>query len=124
MTDARGQMADGPKVTQAQLIGAVRALVEQSHAVARARGFHSGHKSPAEALAFVMRNLGLALGYLKRGERLEEIKTGAGGKPMGFPVKLADAVIGICDIAAGCGIDLGDALARKTAWNAGRVRRG
>jgi hypothetical protein len=117
-------MSPTPKVTQDQLANAVRALAVQSHTVARARGFHAGNKSPAEALAFVMRNLGLALGYLKRGDRMGEIKTGAGGKPMGFPIKLADAVIGISDIAASCGIDLGEAVARKTAWNAARAKRG
>jgi hypothetical protein len=124
VTDVRGQMADAPKVTQQQLTVAMRALAAQSHTVARARGFHAGNKSPAEAVAFVIRNLGLALGYLKRGDRLTEIKAGAYGKPMGFPIKLADAVIGISDIAASCGIDIGEAVARKTAWNAGRVRRG
>lgn len=110
------------KITQAQLADAVRALCAQSHAVAQARGFH-GQKTPAEAVAMVMRNLGLALGYVKRGERLGDVKPGAGGKPLGFPIKLADAVIGISDIAAGCGIDLGEAVARKTAWNAARARR-
>lgn len=113
-----------PKITQAQLADAMRALAAQSHMVAQARGFHGGNKSPAEAMAFVMRNLGLALGYLKRGDRLAEVKIGAGGKPMGFPIKLADAMIGLSDIAAGLGIDLGDAIARKTAWNAARARRG
>jgi hypothetical protein len=112
------------KITPAQLADAVRALSAQSHMVARARGFHAGNKSPAEALAFVIRNLGLALGYLKRGDRLSDIKDGAGGKPLGFGIKLADAVIGICDVASACGVDLGDAIARKTEWNARRAKRG
>lgn len=118
------------KLSVAQLADAVRALAAQSHMVAQARGFHSGNKTPAESVAFVMRNLGLALGYLKPGEgrrgggSLSAIGIGKEGKPIGFPIKLADAVIGIADIAAGLGVDLGDAIARKTAWNANRVRRG
>lgn len=116
-------MQPQPKLSSAALADAVRTLSEQSHLVARARGFHAGNKSPAESVAFVVRNLGLALGYLKRGDRLTEIKEGAGGKPMGFSVKLADAVIGIADIAASLGVDLGEAIARKTAWNAARAKR-
>lgn len=117
-------MTESPKVTQAQLSDAIRALSAQSSMVARARGLHAGNKSPAESVAFIIRNLGLALGYVKRGERLDEIKTSATGKPVGFPAKLADAVIAIADLADSCGIDLGDAVARKTAWNASRARRG
>jgi ribosomal protein S18 acetylase RimI-like enzyme len=123
-------MQPQPKLSASQLADAVRALAAQSHMVAQARGFHSGNKTPAESVAFVMRNLGLALGYLKPGEgrrgggSLSSISVSKDGKPVGFPVKLADAVIGICDVAAACGVDLGDAIARKTAWNAARVRRG
>lgn len=122
-------MTEAPRVTQAQLSTAVRALAMQSHAVARARGFHAGNKTPAESLAFVMRNLGLALGYLKPGngrrgsENLREVVIGKEGKPIGFPIKLADAVIGLFDLAEGLGIDLGEAVARKTAWNASRAKR-
>lgn len=117
-------MPEAQKVTQAQVASVVNALAAQSHAVARARGFHAGNKSPAEALAFVMSKLGQGLRLLKRGERLTEIRTGASGKPLGFPIKLADAVISISDTAASLGIDLGDAVARKTAWNAARAKRG
>lgn len=117
-------MPETVKVTSAQLADVMRALCVQSHTVARARGFHSGQKSPAESIAFVIRNLGLALGYLKRGDRLTDTKVSATGKPSGFAMKLADAVIGIADVAAATGVDLGAAIAQKTAWNASRVRRG
>lgn len=117
------------KLSSAALADAMRALSAQSFLVAQARGFHAGGKTPAESLAFVIRNLGLALGYLKPGDGrrggagLRDITTGKDGKPLGFPIKLADAVIGIADIAGSLGVDLGDAIARKTAWNAARVKR-
>jgi hypothetical protein len=123
-------MPEAQKVTQAQATDAVRALQIQAFDAAQRRGFHAGNKTHAESLAFVVRSLGLAMGYLKPGKgrkgsaRLTEIETEADGKPVGFPIKLADAVIGILDCAASCGIDLGDAIARKTAWNAARAKRG
>lgn len=112
------------KISSSQLMDAMRAFAVQSHTVARARGFHAGGKDPAASLMFIVRNLGLAAGYLKRADRITEIKTGADGKPRGFPIKLADGVIGLFDLAEGLGIDLGDAVVRKTAWNAARARRG
>lgn len=117
-------MTEAPKVTQAQLSTAMRAFGVQCNTVARARGFHAGNKDPAAALMFVVRNLGLAAGYLKRADRVTEIKHGADGKPRGFPIKLADGVIALFDLAEGLGIDLGEAVARKTAWNASRAKRG
>jgi hypothetical protein len=44
------------------------------------------------------------------------------GKPEGFPVELADAVIRIADLADGLGINLSEGLALKMGYNQGRPR--
>ncbi len=38
-----------------------------------------------------------------------------------FEVELADALIRICDLAGGCGLDLGGAVAEKLAYNQARA---
>lgn len=45
------------------------------------------------------------------------------GKPEGFGVELADAVIRILDLAGALGIDLQDAMEKKHAYNAARPER-
>lgn len=40
-----------------------------------------------------------------------------GDKPEGFGIELADAVFRIFNIAADCGVDLEDCMARKHAYN-------
>lgn len=45
------------------------------------------------------------------------------GKPIGFPVELADALIRILDLGASLNIDLGVSVVLKMAYNTGRPYR-
>jgi hypothetical protein len=45
------------------------------------------------------------------------------GKPVGFPIELADALIRILDLAAGLGIDIEEAIRIKMDFNTTRPHR-
>ena len=53
----------------------------------------------------------------------DETYLGEGGKPEGFPIELADAVIRILDLCGWLEIDLATAMAVKHAFNATRPPR-
>lgn len=50
----------------------------------------------------------------------ETVRYSSEGKPEGFPIELADAVIRIFDLCGRLGIDLEGAIATKHAYNATR----
>jgi len=74
-----------------------------------------------EALCLVHAEVSEALEEYRRG-RLEPW-TGEGGKPEGFSVELADAVIRILDLSDALGIDLEAEIERKHAYNQTRPYR-
>ena len=78
----------------------------------------------------------IALIHSELSEALEEIRSArdsndyrqirtreSDGKPEGFAVELADAIIRIADLADGVGVDLSAALARKLAFNESRPHK-
>jgi NTP pyrophosphatase (non-canonical NTP hydrolase) len=50
-----------------------------------------------------------------------DVAMGAGRKPKGVPIELADVILKACEIAARYDVDLESAIERKLAWN--RTRR-
>lgn len=67
----------------------------------------------------VVNELGEAQEELRSGHAATEIYE-KDGKPEGYPIELADAVIRIMGIAGELGIDLNEAIETKQAYNAGR----
>lgn len=57
---------------------------------------------------------------LRDGHETNEIYFGAKGKPEGFVIELADAVIRIFDLAAELGLDIQAAIASKAEYNESR----
>lgn len=100
----------------------LRLLVEKSHELAKQKGWWTGlnHNIPEK----------LALIHSEISEALEELRSGDGvafrgiqpgnGKPEGFGIELADAVIRIADLCGYLGIDLEEAVRIKHQYNATR----
>jgi NTP pyrophosphatase (non-canonical NTP hydrolase) len=116
------------------LLGEWQAAV---HANSRAHGFwpeidDNGGPGTTESRAAVEKAipLKLALIHSEISEALEEYRggrllpyCGAGGKPEGFGVELADAVIRILDLAEALEIDLEAAIVDKHEFNVKRPYR-
>ena len=61
-----------------------------------------------------------AIEELRDGHGIREVYHSEGGKPEGFPIEIADAVIRLFDLAGLAGIDLGKAMREKLRYNASR----
>lgn len=92
------------------------------------KGFHgSDDCDPKDINLYWITKIALAIGELS--EAVEEIRAGHGvtekyekdGKPEGFPIELADAVIRILDLAEEAHIDLWDAIDEKLRYNNSRA---
>lgn len=70
-----------------------------------------------EKLLLVTSELTEAMEELRSGHKVDEIYTGDKGKPEGFGVEIADAVIRLFDIAGGVGIDLDALISQKMGYN-------
>lgn len=86
------------------------------HSLARANGFWDAESAPSEKLMLIVSELSEALEELRAGHSLTDMRD-EDGKPEGFPVEIADAVIRILDMCAGYGINIEAAIARKHAYN-------
>lgn len=101
--------------------------VTQIHELSRAKGWYDdAHNIPRDQLVIVK----LALIHSEISEVLECVRDGAmgtyrtsEGKPEGFPIELADALIRICDLAGFVGCDLEAAVYTKHAFNKTRPHR-
>lgn len=74
-----------------------------------------------EALCLVHSEVSEALEEYRRGKL--DPYLGIGGKPEGFGVEVADAVIRILDLCGALGIDLEEAMVRKHEYNQTRAYR-
>ena len=112
------------------------ALQAESYRVAEEHGFHDAQEAldPKVAAlyvrtALVIGELSEALEELRAGHQPWEVYYGADGKPEGFPVELADALIRLCDLAesvkrlspGGIPVPLGDVAEIKAAFNRTRT---
>ncbi len=110
-------------VSRPAVAGAVQALVNNCHGLAVSAGWwhdlHTGEK--------LERNVGemLCLTHSEISEAMEAHRKNAMDDHLpernGMEVELADALIRICDIAGGLGLDLAGAVADKLAYNATRA---
>lgn len=103
----------------------VRQLQIKAWTTAEAKGWHVCKVTPnylAAKLALVHSELSEALECL-RDHSHTEIWEGCGGKPEGFAVELADAMIRIADLAGIAGVDLSKAIERKLKHNETREYR-
>lgn len=108
---------------------AVRLWAEAAHAQSVKSGFYDN--DPPKDFEHITARVMLAVCELS--EATEELRklpsdpthtyASPSGKPEGFPVEIADAVIRIFDLCGWLGIDLAQAMAVKHAYNATRPRR-
>ena len=104
----------------------VASLVSESHRITRSKGWwENPDKNVGELLALVHSEISEALEvYRAYGvEGLSKIWLEADGKPEGFTIELADAIIRIADLCGGFDLDLEKALETKISFNESRPYR-
>jgi NTP pyrophosphatase (non-canonical NTP hydrolase) len=101
-------------------------LQEDSYRVSRDHGFWSTaeQQNIPSKIALAHSELSEALQCYREGQMALTFEydesAGINGKPEGFGVELADAIIRICDIAEYLGIDLTSLIELKQSYNEGR----
>lgn len=117
-------------INRAEVINELAGQIAQGN---RDRGFWDDYerevKNEATERAFVSQKVMLIVSELS--EAVEELRSGRDvtetymkdGKPEGFPVELADAMIRLLDLCGHVGIPVGDVLVEKVAFNATRGRK-
>lgn len=105
-----------------QAADALNALVAIAHGLAIEKGWHDGTpRNIGEALALVHSEISEALEAYRVGDM--DVRVSDTGKPEGFAIELADAVIRIADLCGLLGIRLGDAVRIKHQYNRTRPWR-
>ena len=97
-------------------------LQNDSHQQAVKSDWWVSPPSPPESFCLMHSEISEALEQFRIGKGLKEIYI-QNGKPEGIPVELADCVIRIMDFCGFHGIDLAEAIAIKSAYNATRTKR-
>lgn len=98
----------------------IEELIAVAHANAVAHGWWDEDREPGTILMLIVSELAEALEELRQGQTLQAIRYGPDGKPEGFPVELADAVIRLADFCGRYQLPLSAALRVKLAYNATR----
>lgn len=108
----------------------VEQLVHRAHLTARHKGFwpigesgEVGAFNVSEKLMLIVSELAEAQEELRKGLSVTDDYQSESGKPEGFGVELADAVIRIADLCGALGIDLEGAILRKMGYNATRPHK-
>lgn len=99
----------------------INELIEASHNTAVDKGWWTLPPNIPEKLALIHSEISEALEAYRDGKM--ETYTHENGKPDGFEVELADAVIRIADLCGYLNIDLESAILRKAAYNSTRQFR-
>lgn len=99
------------------------AIQRSIHQTAQEKGWWASGRGIPEALALVHSEISEALECYRNGENISEIRIGEDGKPEGFAVELADAVIRILDLAEHLGIRMSHAIHIKMQYNRTRPHR-
>ena len=104
----------------------IKEMVERAHATAKEKGWYeSGEVNIGEKLALIHSEISEALeAYRDDPEGMADFEAPQViGKPEGFAIELADAVIRIADLCGHLGIDLTAAIAIKMNYNDTRPHR-
>lgn len=103
----------------------------ECYRIARSKGFHEADLPPHTAVGRLQLAQRLLLVHAEVSEAAEDLRTGADpllwrvvhGKPVGFPIELADVVIRVANLAEATGrIDLAGAIDTKMRYNRTRPR--
>lgn len=94
-------------------------MARLAHENSTAKGFWTENPNIAEKLMLIVSEIAEALEHHRAGLPLDGLLI-KGGKPDGFGIELADAIIRIGDLAAYLGLDLEFLVKRKMAYNATR----
>jgi NTP pyrophosphatase (non-canonical NTP hydrolase) len=112
--------------TMGELMTALDNLVHVAHENSRAHGFWDpgeGSATFVERIALVISECAEVIEEVRENRPVTEIRVREDGKPLGIPTELADILIRVLDIAGGYGIEIGDAVAMKMRYNAGRPHK-
>jgi len=101
----------------------LNALADEAFRIAELAGWHDTPRDPGLIIALIHSELSEALEEWRKGMPLTTTYFGENGKPEGYAIELADALIRIFDHAATEGIDLHEAVLTKMAFNASRPYR-
>lgn len=102
----------------------IKELVERSYRNALNKGFYdNGENNIAERLALIHSEVSEALESYRETVELGIRFTASNGKPDGFVVELADAVIRIADLCGRYELDLQQAIELKMNYNATREHK-
>lgn len=100
-------------------------LVNAAHANAVEKGWWETERPIPECLALIHSEVSEALEALRENEdpSFKWVNIRKAGKPEGFVVELADAVIRVADLCGRHGLDLEGAIKSKMEFNASRPQR-
>jgi len=103
----------------------IKGLVARSHLLAVKKGWWPTGQdfSIPEKLALIHSEISEALEEVRNHNLEHEIRFSPNGKPEGFAIELADAVIRIADLCGKLGIDLENAIEVKHQYNETRPHR-
>lgn len=104
-------------------MASLNALQWQIHETAKAKGWWTMYRSPGDLLMLVTSELAEALEEVRNGHPVDEIYFGEDGKPEGYPIELADAMIRILDMFGDLGLDAEKVIQMKVDYNEGRAYR-
>jgi len=103
----------------------IDSLVAEAHTTALDKGWWEGFEDAERRIPEAIATI-----HSEASEALEEYRSDtmeyrerADGKPEGFGVELADAIIRVADLAGALGVDLTFCLRRKLAYNKTRPHR-
>lgn len=127
LTDRRPSDCTEPAPpTMGELMTALDNLVHVAHENSRTHGFWDpgeGSATFVERIALVISECAEVIEEVRENRPVTEIRVREDGKPLGIPTELADILIRVLDIAGGYGIEIGDAVAMKMRYNAGRPHK-
>lgn len=101
----------------------INLLAAECKRIREEHGFVTDKDNIGEKLMLAVGELSEALEEVRAGHEPTEIYEGAGGKPEGFPIEIADTIIRLLDTSYSLGVDVADAIAIKMKFNEQREFR-